>query len=234
MRAPLATAVSAASAGAPWHRTLHRASDLDGWLGTPQFPGYRAGHIIARLSYLPLVAADQLYLDVLLLDSAGRIGDAIGGVCASLGVGAAPRARSRFVCVTAELLRHVGTDALRFSAIGQTVAQLREFGVDRGPLMAAAKLLDIVCSEASVVESLLDMLVLSLGEEDAERSVVEIQARLVRNRTISGDHQCDDGCTLREHLALLVRSLGKHRARHILRMGTMFDLVPEVEMYGGL
>jgi hypothetical protein len=30
---------------------------------------------------------------------------------------------------------------------------------------------------------------------------------------------------------LLVHGLGKHRVRHVLRMGSDFDLLPQIEMY---
>jgi hypothetical protein len=228
MRTP---AIAAGAGGAPWRSPRHRAHDLDGWLGTPEFPGYRAGRIVARLSSLPAVAPGQLYLDVLLLDSSGRTCDAVSGACASLSVTAPTEMRSRFVCVIAELLRHAGTEDGRFSAISAAVALLRELGVERAALMSAAKLLDVACGEAALVESLADMLELSLGEDEAPHNVAELLERLVRTRVMSEPLVHDDADSLRDLLLLLVRGLGKHRVRHVLRMGTDFDLVPQVTMY---
>ena len=226
-----ANAKGAASRAVPWHNPKQRASDLDGWLGTPQFPGYRAGRIVTRLSHLAPVAPGQLYLDVLLLDSAGRTCDAVSGACASLPLATPTEARSRFVCVSAELLRHAGHDEGRFGVIAQAVAQLRELGVERAPLMAAAKLLDMACSEESVIQSLTDMLVLSLGEDEAQHTLAEILERLARTRVIAEHLRAPSSAGLHEQLALLMRGLGKHRVRHVLRMGIDFDLVPQVEMY---
>lgn len=226
--------VAAVAAQAPWRGPRHRADDSDGWLGTPEFPGYRAGRIVARLSSLPAIAPRQLYLDVLLLDATGRTCDAVSGVCACLPLEASIDERSRFVCVTAELLRHAGTEDCRFSAIFPALALLRELGVDRAALMSAAKLLDVACGEAALVESLADMLELSLGEDEARHTLAELLARLVRNRVISEPLYVagnTNATSLREQLRLLVRGLGKHRVRHVLRMGTDFDLVPQVEMY---
>ena len=216
---------------ATWRTAPHRSAALDGWMGTPQFPGYRAGSVIVRLSYLPQVAQQQLYLDVLLLDRNGRTCEALSGACSSLGIAASPDARSRFVCLIAELLRHAGDDERRFGAIAPAVAQLRELGVERAPLMAAAKVLDVACSEACVIDSLADMLEHSLGEDDAQRTAAEILDRLVRTRVIHAGGPADGSLALKEQLAALVRGLGKHRIRHVLRMSTMFDLVPQVEMY---
>lgn len=226
-------AVVAAAGATPWRSLRRGAHDLDGWLGTPAFPGYRAGSIVARLSHLPQVAPGQLYLDVLLLDAAGRTRDAVGGACACLAADAPNEQRARFVCVGAELLRHAGTEASRFSAIAAAVAQLRELGVERAALMSAAKLLDVACGEAAVVHSLADMLELSLGEDEARHTLAELLARLVRTRAINEPLPATGATTLHDLLHLLVRGLGKHRVRQVLRMGTEFDLVPQPEMYRG-
>ena len=45
---------------APWH-----PAGEDGWLGTRELPGYRAGALIVRFADLPGVDAEHLYLDVL-------------------------------------------------------------------------------------------------------------------------------------------------------------------------
>lgn len=50
-------------------------SSRDGWLGTPELPGFRAGQIVVKLADLPGVDAEHLYFDLLLLDADGRIDD---------------------------------------------------------------------------------------------------------------------------------------------------------------
>ncbi len=228
MRTP---AVAADPRRAPWRQTRQRDDASDGWLGTPAFPGYRAGRIVGRLAHLPHLAPGQLYLDVLLLDAAGRTSEAVSGACACLSADASEDERSRFVCVSAELLRHAGNEAGRFSAIAAAVAMLREQGVDRAVLMSAARLLDLACSDATLVHSLADMLERSLGEDEARDSVADVLARLLRTHVIAAPMTLPDDAELPELLHLLIQGVGKHRARHLLRMGTDFDLVPSLEMY---
>ncbi len=218
-----------------WRGPRARPSYFDGWLGTPLFPGYRAGRIVVRLS-LPPQHAPQADLQLLhsewhLLDASGRTCDALYGECACLPVSASIDARSRFVCVSAELLRHAAGDELHFGAVAQGVVQLRERGVERAPLMAAARLLDVASSEESVIESLADMLVLSFGEDEARSTLDTIVARLTRSRHVNPELHADPSASLREQLQLLVQGLGKHRVRHVLRMGSDFDLLPRIEMY---
>jgi hypothetical protein len=98
-------------------------------------------------------------------------------------------------------------------------------------LMSAARLLDLACSETTVVHSLADMLERCLGEDEARDSVAEVLARLLRTHVISAPMIIPDSAELTDLLHLLVQGLGKHRARHVLRMGTDFDLVPALEMY---
>lgn len=215
----------------PWRLARHADDASDGWLGTPAFPGYRAGRIVARLSHLPHLAAGQLMLDVLLLDAAGRTQEAVSGPCTCLSINAPEDERSRFVCVCAELLRHAGNETGRFGAISTAVAMLREQGVDRAVLMSAARLLDLACSETTLVQSLADMLERCLGEEEARLTLAELLARLQRTHVISAPTPVPESADLDELLRLLVQGLGKHRARHVLRMGTDFDLVPAFEMY---
>ena len=217
--------------GVRWLGTRRAAARFDGWTGTPRYPGYRAGRIVTRLSHLPHVAQGLLYLDVILLDSAGTRLDALGGACASLPMDTSTEARSRFVCVSAELLRHAGNDAGRFSAIARTLALVRELGVDRAPLMAAAKLLDAASSDESVIDSLADMLVLILGEDEALRTLTENLERVARTHAPANAWCAAQPADLREQLAWLVHAVGRHRVRHVLRMETDFDLLPQIEMY---
>lgn len=214
-----------------WREPRHRPSYLDGWLGTPDFPGYRAGRIVVRLSPPTRVAPGLLYGEAHLLDAQGKTCDAVRGACACLPLSATIEARSRFVCVSAELLCHAADDGLRFGAIAQVVAQLRDQGVGRAPLMAAARLLDVASSEESVIESLADMLVSSFGEDEARPALDDIVARLVRTRHVNQELRAPMAASLGEQLMLLVRGLGKHRVRHVLRMASDFDLLPQIEMY---
>ncbi|MFZ2648811.1 MAG: hypothetical protein WA210_01775 [Burkholderiaceae bacterium] len=234
MNKPHIPAAVANCIGVRWLGTPRLVAPFDGWTGTPEFPGYRAGRIVTRLSYLPDLSQRLLYLDAIQLDAAGRTLDAMGGTCASLPLTTPNEARSRFVCVSAELLRHAGDDAGCFSAVGRALALLRELGVDRAPLMAAAKLLDAASSDESVIDSLADMLVLSLGEDEALRTLTDNLGRLARTHGAlgAGEVWCaTQPADLREQLAILVGAVGRHRARHVLRMETDFDLVPKVEMY---
>lgn len=216
---------------APWRQARHRDDESDGWLGTPAFPGYRAGRIVARLAHLPDLASGQLYLDVLVLDADGRTSEAVSGACACLSADAPDDERSRFVCISAELLRHAGHETGRFSAIAAAVAMLREQGVGRAVLMSAARLLDLACSETTLVHSLADMLERCLGEDEARHSVADVLTRLLRTHVIALPMTISDSAELHELLHLLIQGVGKHRARHLLRMGTDFDLVPALEMY---
>lgn len=230
MRTP---AVATNPSPAPWRPTRRPDDAADGWLGTPAFPGYRAGRIVARLVPSPRAGDDQLYLDLLLLDAAGRTQEAVSGACTCLSADTSNDERSRFVCIAAELLRHAGNEAGRFGAISAAAAMVREQGVGRAVLMSAARLLDMACSEATLVHSLADMLEHSLGADEARHSTAEVLARLLRTHVISAPLSAPESADLHELLHLLVQGLGKHRARHMLRMGTDFDLVPAPEMYRG-
>ena len=64
----------------------HRPS-TDGWLGTHELPGYRAGNVVARLDDLPEVDPHHLYFDLLLLDAAGHTQDNHSGPCFALARG---------------------------------------------------------------------------------------------------------------------------------------------------
>ena len=231
MRQFHAEATGVASDALLWHEPRHRPSYLDGWQGTPDFPGYRAGRIVVRLSAPTPVAPGLFHGEALLLDVQGKTCDALRGACACLPLSATIEARSRFVCISAELLCHAADGGLRFGAIAQVVAQLRDQGVGRAPLMAAARLLDVASSEESVIESLTDMLVSSFGEDEARTALDDIVARLIRTRHVNPEMRAPMAASLAEQLLLLVGSLGKHRVRHVLRMGSDFDLLPQIEMY---
>ena len=226
-----AEATGVASDAVLWREPRHRPSYLDGWLGTPDFPGYRAGRIVVRLSAPTLLAPGLLQGEALLLDAQGKTCDALRGACACLPLSAAIEARSSFVCISAELLYHAADDVSRFGTIAQVVAQLRDQGVGRAPLMAAARLLDVVGSEDAVIESLADMLVRSFGEDEARPALDDIVARLIRTRHVNPELRAPMAASLGEQLMLLVGGLGKHRVRHVLRMGSDFDLLPQIEMY---
>ena len=176
-------------------------------------------------------SAVGLVCDTLLLDADDRACDALHGSCASLPLDARPEQRSTFVCLGAELLRHAFPVAMRIGAIEPVVSQLRDQGVGRAPLMAAARLLDMASSEEAVVDSLSDMLVRSLGAEEARPALDHFVARLIRSRLVSPALRAAPEASLPEQLLLLVNGLGKYRARHVLRIGSDFDLVPRIEMY---
>jgi hypothetical protein len=224
---PIARFESAAWIGARLHRPA-----FDGWIGIPEYPGYRAGALVAKLSHLPAVAAHHLYFDVLLLDAGGRTEDAHGGICVCLALDTPLEDRSRFVRVVAELLRHAADDSRRFHALARPLAVLREQGIARGPLLAAAQLLDNAASERAVARSLVDMLVLSLGEDEAQAVLDDVIERLTRNRLIDDELGAIHAGDLQAQTAFLVHTLGKHRARRHLRAATLFDLLPSAEMLG--
>ena len=43
----------------PWHAAPAEADD--GWVGTRELPGYRAGPVVVKLADLPMVDAEHLY-----------------------------------------------------------------------------------------------------------------------------------------------------------------------------
>lgn len=201
-------------------------SSLDGWVGTKELPGYRAGRIVVRLAHLPGVDPEHLYFDLLLLDEGGRAVDNHSGACPSLGIDPPLDERSRFVRVVAELLRHALDDAPTLAAVGPALTYIREQGVATANLVAAAQLLDGVSSEHGVARSLHDLLALSLGEDEA-RDVL----RDVVNRMAGDDAHADDGAPLLDQVVHVVRRVGKTRARRLLREATDFALVPHADMY---
>ena len=74
---------------------LHR-SPTDGWLGTRELPGYRAGNVVAKLDDLPQVDPDHLYFDLLLLDAGGQLQDNHSGPCHAVARRQSLDERSRF------------------------------------------------------------------------------------------------------------------------------------------
>jgi hypothetical protein len=221
----------------------------DGWLGTRELPGYRAGNVVAKLDDLPQVDSRHLYFDLLLLDAAGRTQDNHSGPCYALSRQQSLDERSRFVRVVAELVRHAPSDARGLAAISQVLTFIRERGVEVDRLIAAAQLLDEVCSERAVAESLNHVLELSLGEEEARRTMSDVVVDLAHTSgfapldaeapSVPGpDSDFDvrlsgiNNSGLAEQVSYVVRIVGKARARHFLREATDFAMVPKPDMFG--
>jgi len=226
-----------------------RRSPTDGWLGTRELPGYRAGRVVARLNDLPAIDPDNLYFDLLLLDADGRTQDYHAGVCPALGRKQSLAQRSRFVRMVAELVRHAPSDDEGLAAIHPTLTFIRERGVGIDRLITAAQLLDNACSESAVIASLADMLELSLGEEEAGREMSDIVARLARTAGLgaieppasrANPTSTDVASRVREinergletQLKFVIRTVGKAHARHYLREATHFAMVPRPDMLG--
>lgn len=211
-----------AARAAPW-----RASGFDpedGWIGTRELPGYRAGALIVKLADLPAIAAEHLYLDVLRLGDQGRIDDHLCGPCPVMRRDLPLDTRSRFVRVVAELLRHAPDAQRGLAGLGTAIALLREHGIEGPQLRLAAQQLDALCSEDALAACLSHMLVLSLGEEEARATLAALLARLLPNV------RCDGG--LVEQVGLLVRRTGRAQARRRLREATDFELLPTPELLG--
>jgi hypothetical protein len=211
-----------AARAAPW-----RASGFepeDGWIGTRELPGYRAGSLIVKLADLPAVAAEHLYVDVLRLGDTGRIEDTLSGPCPAMRRDQPLDVRSRFVRVVAELLRHAPDGQRGLAGLGTAIALLRDNGIEGPQLRLAAQQLDALCSEEALAASLAHMLVLSLGEEEARATLDALLARLLPNV------RCDGG--LVEQVGLLVRRTGRTQARRRLREATDFELLPTPELLG--
>lgn len=202
---------------------LHAGADHDGWVGTKELPGYRAGRIVVRLAHLPGVDPEHLYFDLLLLDERGRAVDNHSGACPSLGIDPPLDERSRFVRVVAELLRHALDDAPSLAAVGPALTYIREQGVATANLVAAAQLLDSVSTDHGVARSLHDLLALSLGEDEAREVLRDVAHRIASGAPGDGP--------LIEQVTDLVRRLGKTRVRRYLRDATDFALVPHPDMY---
>lgn len=216
---------SGATASAPWRsRVADERHAHDGWIGTRELPGYRAGAVIVRLADLPVVDPTHLYLDVLRLGDSGRTEETHSGPCRGLRRDLPLEARSRFVRVVAELLRHAPDAERGLAGLGPALTALRENGIEGSQLALAVQQLDAACSEPALVASLVHVLLLSLGEEDAIVSLDGLLARLAPSAR-AGD-------TLADRVGLLVRCVGKAQARRRLREATDFDLLPTPEVLG--
>jgi len=220
----------------------------DGWLGTLELPGYRAGCVVAKLEDLPEVDARHLYFDLLLLDASGRPQHTHSGPCQALAREETLDQRSRFVRVVAELLRHTPCDERGLSAVAPALDYIREGGIGTDRLVTAAQLLDNVSSDSVVVASLSRMLELSLGEDEARRALRDVVVKLVQKSRIGaadgiapeadadGDNvqslaRTINGHSLAEQVSYVVRTVGKARARRYLREATDFALVPRPDMF---
>lgn len=219
-------------------------SPLDGWVGPRELPGYRAGNVVARLADLPDVYPDHLYFNLLLLDEGGQLQDDHSGPCYAIGRRHSIDERSRFVRVVAELVRHAPSADRGLSAIGQALTYIRSVGVDNERAILAAQLLDDVSSEQAVVLSLIDLLEMSLGVDEAPLVMRDVVAgvahrpvpvarpsrplaRAERDAEIRG---VNDG-GLPDQVSFIVRTVGKSHARRYLREAIHFTLVPTPEMF---
>lgn len=211
-----------AARAAPWHAA--GLDPQDGWIGTRELPGYRAGAVIVKLADLPGLATDHLYLDVLRLGEHGRTEDNLSGPCPAMRRDLPVDARSRFVRVVAELLRHAPDAQRGLAGLGTAIALLRDNGIEGPQLAIAAQQLDALCSEEALATSLAHMLVLSLGEDEARATLDVLLERLLPNA------RCDGPLT--EQVGLLVRRIGRAQARRRLREATDFELLPTPELLG--
>ena len=219
----------------------------DGWLGTRELPGYRAGNVVARLSDLPSVDPDHFYFNLLLLGSDGQLQDLHSGPCQSMNRQLTIDDRSRYVRVVAELLRHAPSDDRGLSAIGQALSFVRERGIQGDRLLLAAQLLDDASSEAAVVNNLVHMLTLSLGTDEARREIDQAVTDLATHPAASAQ-RARASAEAAEHpqaaavppgpaglsaqVAWVVHRLGKDKARRHLRDKIGLALVPEPALLG--
>lgn len=240
--------------------TLHLSRRLptDGWVGTRELPGYRAGCVVVKLDDLPEVDPDHLYFDLLLLDGGGQPQQTHSGPCQALARAEPLDQRSRFVRVVAELVRHAPCEDRGLAAIAPALNFIRESGIEPERLATALQLLDNACSESAVIASLSDVLKLSLGEEEAHRALSDVVVKLVRDSgwvagesapgstadawvdgseaSLSSDLNervaaINDG-GLAVQVSYVVHAVGKARARRYLRDATAFELVPRPDMFG--
>ncbi|WP_298824498.1 hypothetical protein [uncultured Piscinibacter sp.] len=211
-----------ATANLPWRRG--HGADHDGWIGTPELPGYRAGALIVKLADLPGVDALHLYLDILRIGSEGHIDETHSGPCQSLRREQPLDARSRFVRVLAELLRHAPDPEHGLAGLGPALTALRENGIEGPQFALSVQQLDAACSESALVACLCHILLLSLGEEESVQTLDELLQRLMPRARAGGE--------LADQVGLLVRRVGKAQARRRLREATDFDLLPTPELLG--
>jgi hypothetical protein len=211
---------------------LPRPPAGDRWIGTREQPGYRAGSIVVKLADLPGVDARHLYCDLLLLDAKGRTDDTLSGPCFCIDREAPLDDRSAFVRVVAELLRHAADDERGIALLGPVLAHVRSHGIEPAKLAAAALMLDAVCSEQALIDSLTGVLGLSLGEEEAHAVLCGVVEHLARSRGFDGDIHAVNEAGLPAQVAAVVRTVGRQRARRYLREVTLFELLPRAEMFG--
>lgn len=211
--------------------TLAPPASTDGWLGTRELPGYRAGNVVARLSDLPAVDPDHLYFNLLLLDADGQLQDLHSGPCPSVHRHLTVDDRSRYVRVVAELVRHAPSDDRGLSAIGQALSFVRERGIQGDSLMLAAQLLDEAGSEAALVANLVHLLTLSLGADEACREIANVLAELAGGLLAPGAVPTGP-VGLPAQVAWLVQRLGKAKARRYLRDKIDLALVPAPDLLG--
>ncbi len=177
---------------------------LDGWVGTRELPGYRAGCVVVKLDELPEVAPDHLYFDLLLLDGSGRPQQTHSGPCQALARAEPLDQRSRFVRVVAELVRHAPCEDRGLAAIAPALDFIREGGIEPERLATALQLLDNASSESAVIASLNDVLKLSLGEDEAHRALSDVVVKAGARLRLD--------CR-RNGARLAGRSLGRRRRR---------------------
>ena len=228
-------------------RTLPLHPPTDGWLGTRELPGYRAGNVVARLSDLPSVDPKHLYFNLLLLGADGQLQDLHSGPCPSVNRALTIEDRSRYVRVVAELVRHAPSDDRGLSALGQALSFVRERGIQGDRLVLAAQLLDEASSEAAVVANLAHLLTLSLGDDEARREIDIVVTQLANGsaqaiRQVAGrSHPASavlaDGVPpgpagLLAQVAWVVQRQGKAKARRYLRDKLDLALVPAPELLG--
>ncbi|RZL93837.1 MAG: hypothetical protein EOP82_06410 [Variovorax sp.] len=219
----------------------------DAWLGTPEFPGYRANNVVARLEDHPQVDRDHLYFHLLLLDANSQLQDNHSGPCLALERQQSLPERIRFVRVVAELVRFSPNEDRGLSAIGQALTLVREAGVDRGCLLVAAQVLDNACSEEAVIASLSQLLKLSMGMHDARRAIFDVAAGLARRSDFDATGAADlgmptaDVCSksappndssLHAQMSYIVHAVGKAHARRYLQGLMASELVPLPHMLG--
>lgn len=204
----------------------------DGWLGTDEEPGYRAGQVVVKLADLPVVDDRHLYLDLLLLDDDARIADSHSGPCLALGREQPAEARARFVRVVAEMLRHAPDPERGFNGLSAVLTMLRERGIDGVWLGQVVQQLDAACSEAALAAALSQMLALSLGEDEARAALRDITARLARSMPPADGGWPAPDADLPALTACIVHVIGRARARRYLREATDFALLPTAELLG--
>lgn len=213
----------------------------DGWLGTPELPGYRLGQVVVRLADLPQVGPDHLYFHLLWLGEDGSLRDDHSGLCEALPRTSSIEQRSHFVRVVCELVRHAPAHDQGLIAMGQALTHIRRFGVEGDRLMLAAQLLDAAASEAAVVASLADLLTQALGNDAALLETRAVLQQHTLHRPDSGaspaqrtapaqdtDRQDD----LVQPLTLLLRRVGKARVRRCLSEATDLSLLPGADLLG--